>query len=127
MVESGRRLVIGLENGDLGPAIPNVYDAGLIQEVPYDYSSVAELEDEDSCRPHRGHDDAPLFLLNHWVSPPSSELAAEANLEDVLLTRAERCSEDRGQPVNLVAVDFYGSGDLFATVDELNARLTAGD
>ena len=127
MVESGRRLVIGLEHGDLGPAIPNVYDAGLVQEVPYDYASVAELEDADSCRPHRGHEDAPLFLLNHWVSPPSSELAAEANREDVLLPRAERCSADRGQPVNLVAVDFYGSGDLFATVDELNAQLSEGD
>ncbi len=120
MVESGRRLVIGLENGDLGPAIPNVYDSGLMQEVPYDYRSVAELEDDGSCRPHRGHDDAPLLLLNHWVTPPSSELAAEANDEDVLLSRAERCAEDRGQPVNLVAVDFYGTGDLFATVDDLN-------
>ena len=127
MVESGRRLVMGLEHGDLGPTIPNVYDAGLIQEVPYDYSSVAELEDEDSCRPHRGHDDAPLFLLNHWVSPASPGFAAEVNLEDVLLARAQRCSAERGQPVNLVAVDFYGSGDLFATVDELNRRLSAGD
>jgi hypothetical protein len=127
MVESGRRLVIGLEKGDLGPAIPNVYADGLIQEVPYDYSSVAELEDEDSCGPQRGHDDAPLFLLNHWVSPPSSEVAAEANAEDVLLSRAERCSAERGEPVNLVAVDFYESGDLFASVDELNGRLSAGD
>ena len=81
---------------------------------------MAELEDDGSCRPHRGHEDAPLLLLNHWVTPPSSELAAEANDEDVLLSRAERCAEDRGQPVNLVAVDFYGTGDLFATVDDLN-------
>ena len=123
MVESGRRLVIGLENGDLGPAIPNVYDGGLVQEVPYKYSSVAKLEGEASCRPNRGGDGAPLFLLNHFVSPPSAELAAEANTEDVLLARAQRCSEERGQPVNLVAVDFYESGDLFATVDELNGRL----
>ena len=101
MVESGRRLVIGLENGDLGPAIPNVYDGGLVQEVPYKYSSVAKLEGEASCRPNRGGDGAPLFLLNHFVSPPSAELAAEANTEDVLLARAERCSAEpraAGQP-----------------------------
>ncbi len=72
MVESGRRLVLGLEHGDLGPAIPNVYDAGLVQEVPYDYSSLAELEDPASCRRHRGHEDAPLFMLNHWITPPSA-------------------------------------------------------
>jgi hypothetical protein len=122
MVESGRRLVIGLENGDLGPAIPNVYDGGLVQEVPYRFHSVQQLEEPSSCRPHRGHDDAPLFLLNHWVTPPSQELAAEANAEDVLLARAERCSEQRGQPVNLVAVDFYGSGDLLPTVADLNSQ-----
>jgi hypothetical protein len=127
MVESGRRLVIGLEKGDLGPAIPNVYRSGLFQEVPYKYASVSELEAEESCVPHRGHDDAPLFMLNHWVSPPSPELAAEANAEDVLLARVERCSAERGQRVNLVAVDFYGSGDLFATVDEVNRRVSAAD
>ena len=91
------------------------------------YSSVAELEDRDSCRPHRGQDHAPLFLLNHWVSPPSTELAAEVNHEDVLLARAERCAEERGRPVNLVAVDFYDSGDLFPTVDELNGVAAASD
>jgi hypothetical protein len=127
MVESGRRLVVGLEKGDLGPAIPNVYDAGLVQEVPYKYSSLAKLESQASCRPNRGKRDAPLFLLNHWVSPPSPEVAAEANSEDVLLSRAQRCSDARGQPVNLVAVDFYGAGDLFATVDELNGRLSPSD
>ena len=127
MVESGRRLVIGLENGDLGPAIPNVYDDGLVQDVPYRFASVAKLEGPSSCRPNRGHGDAPLFLLNHWVSPPSSDLAAEANSEDVLLARAERCSEERGQPINLVAVDFYESGDLLATVDELNSQRSSAD
>ena len=125
--ESGRRLVIGLENGDLGPAIPNVYDDGLVQDVPYRFASVAKLEGPSSCRPNRGHGDAPLFLLNHWVSPPSSDLAAEANSEDVLLARAERCSEERGQPMNLVAVDFYESGDLLATVDELNSQRSSAD
>ncbi len=39
MVDSGQRLVVGLENGDLGPQIPNVYDGGLVQEVPYDYDT----------------------------------------------------------------------------------------
>ena len=62
----------------------------------------------------------PLFLLNHFISPPSEEAASEANAEDVLLPRAERCSEERDQPVNLVAVDFYETGDLFEVVGQLN-------
>ena len=65
-------------------------------------------------------DDAPLFLLNHWLSPESSQTPADANAEEVLLPRAERCAAERGQPVNLVAVDYYDTGDLFEVVDTLN-------
>jgi hypothetical protein len=68
-----------------------------------------------------------LFLLNHWVTPPSQEAAAEANSKDVLLGRAERCGRERGQPVNLVAVDFYETGDLFGVVDELNQQALEQD
>jgi hypothetical protein len=124
MVETGRRVVLALENGDLAPQIPNAYDSGLLQEVPYKYSSVRELESPTSCRENRGQPGAPLFLLNHWISPPSEEAATEANAEDVLLPRAERCAEERGQPVNLVAVDFFETGDLFDVVDRLNGTPT---
>jgi hypothetical protein len=122
MVDTGRRLVLGLENGDLGPEIPNEYDGGLVQETPYKFSSVTQLTEDGSCRPNRGEDDAPLFLLNHWVSPPSAELSAEANSDEVLLSRSQRCAEDRDHPVNLVAVDFSESGDLLAVVGELNGQ-----
>jgi hypothetical protein len=120
MVETGPRLVLALEKGDLGPKIPSAYDSGLLQEVHYKYSSVQDLERPASCRPNRGDRGAPLFLLNHWISPPSEQAASQANAEDVLLPRAERCSTERGQPVNLVAVDFYETGDLFEVVDRLN-------
>jgi hypothetical protein len=127
MVESGRRVVIGLENGDLAPRIPNVYDDGLLQETPYDFASVEELEDPASCTDNRGHADAPMFLLNHWVTPPSQDTAVAANSRDVLLGRARRCAQERGQPVNLVAVDFYETGHLFDVVDELNQQALEAD
>jgi hypothetical protein len=120
MVESGERVLVGLENGDLGPRLPNVYDAGLIQETPYDFSSVEQLEDPTSCRRHRGHTDAPLFLLNHWVSPASADIAANANDADLLYERAERCAVERQLRVNLVAVDHYEIGGLAEVVDDLN-------
>ena len=121
MVESGHRVVIGLENGDLGPRIPNVYADGLVQDVPYNYPSVDRLTTGRSCRHFRGRRDAPLFLLNHWVSPASPEVAEQANAEDLVLSRADRCARRRGQAVNLVAVDFAEVGDVVGAVEELNA------
>ena len=125
MVESGHRLVIGLENGDLGPRIPNVYKDGLVQDVPYDYASPEELESSDSCRPFRGQPNAPLLLLNHWITPPSDEAAAQVNSEQVLRGRVERCAQEL-QPANLVAVDFYETGDLMDVVDGLNHEALDG-
>ena len=124
MVDSGRRVVVGLENGDLGPLIPNVYDEGLVQDVPYNYRSVDQLTSSRSCRRYRGSDDAPLFLLNHWVSPSSPEVAEQANAEDTVLARAENCARRRERAVNLVAVDFEQVGDVVGAVAELNAAGT---
>jgi len=126
MVDSGHRVVIGLENGDLGPRIPNLYQDGLLQDVPYDFASAEELESPDSCRPFRGEPDAPLFLLNHWVTPPSEEAAAQVNSEQVLRGRADRCAQERRQPVNLVGVDFYETGALLDVVGELNRQALEG-
>lgn len=124
MVETGQRLVVALENGDLGPQTPNAYKSGLLQDVPYKFSSLDQLQRSPSCRENRGQPGAPLFLLNHWLSPSSVQTAAEANAEDVLLPRAERCAEERGQPVNLVAVDFFETGDLLEVVGQLNGTST---
>ena len=126
MIDSGHRVVIGLENGDLGPRIPNMYGDGLLQDVPYDFSSPEQLEAEDSCRLLRGEPDAPLLLLNNWITPPSEDGAAQVNTEPVLGGRAERCAEERGQPVNLVAVDFYETGDLEKVVETLNHTAVDG-
>lgn len=120
MVESGDRVVIGLEHGDLGPRLPNVYDDGLVQETPFNFASITALRLPTSCRPNRGSADAPMLLLNHWLSPGDEKTAATANAEDVLLTRARRCASARGQAVNLVAVDFFEEGDLRRVVRKLN-------
>jgi hypothetical protein len=123
LVASGQRLVIGLEHGDLGPAIPNVFRDGVVQEVPYNYRSVAELVAPDSCRPLRGRPDAPLFQFNHWVTPASAQASRTANTASVLGERVARCQAERGLLPNLVAVDFYERGDLFGVVDALNDEI----
>jgi len=120
LISSGQRLVVGLERGDLGPTIPNVFRDGVVQEVPFNYRTVDDLTAPDSCRPLRGKPDAPIFQFNHWVTPASASGSAAANTEAVLGTRARRCAAERGLLPNLVAVDFYERGDLFRVVDQLN-------
>ncbi len=42
------------------------------------------------------------------------------NARDALLGRARECERERGMLPNILAVDFYRSGDLFGVVDALN-------
>ncbi len=118
MIRSGRRLVVMTEEGR-SPAHPwllNGFD--VTQDTPYTFPTVESF----SCAANRGPADAPLFLLNHWLSGFSSLVsnAQQVNTRDVLLTRAEACRDERGQIPNFVAVNFVVIGDVFAVVDELN-------
>ena len=66
---------------------------------------------------------AGLFQINHWIETAPTPLPSNAeivNARDVLLVRARKCERERGMLPNIVAVDFYRSGDLFGVVDVLN-------
>ena len=61
--------------------------------------------------------------MNHWVTTdplPRPSDAAKVNAREPLLRRARVCERVRGQLPNLIAVNFFGQGDLFEVVDELN-------
>lgn len=113
-------LLVFLESGRAGvpwlrPAFVN------IQETPYTFHQPTDFD----CRPNRGGTAGSLFQVNHWIETtpaPRPSNAAEVNARDVLLSRMERCARERGRQVNVVAVDFYRSGDLLAVVTELNGR-----
>jgi len=123
LVESGQNAVVFLESGSVGvdwlrPAFE------LIQETPYTFHS----PDEFSCRRNRGAPSAGLFLVNHWIETtpaPRPSNAEIVNAREVLLDRARECQRERGMLPNILAVDFYRSGDLFGVVDVLN-RVAAG-
>ena len=78
---------------------------------------------EFSNRPNRGGTSGSLMLMNHWIesvpSPKPSD-AAVANSREVLMKRLRAFRSERGRWPNLVAVDFYGVGDLLPVVHELN-------
>ena len=117
MIRRDDNVVVLVENeGGSAPWYIPAYD--MLQDTPYSFARPQDF----SCDLGRGSTSNPLFLLNHWITidPPSRTVAAEANGRDVLLGRARRCETERGRVPNIVAVDFYADGNLFAVVDELN-------
>lgn len=119
MIDADTRLVVTAESG--GPPPPwfhHVWDEAW--DTPYGPTSVDDL----SCDHNRGSTDNALFLVNHWVNDalglPSQANAAIVNAADVLQPRAEECRDRWAHPTNILAVDFYEQGDLFAVVDALN-------
>ena len=93
------------------------------QDTPYTFPTVESF----SCDPNRGPDDAPLLLLNHWLSGFSSLVtdAQLVNARDVLLPRAEQCQEERGPIPNFVAVNYVALGDVYGVVDDAQRRRLA--
>lgn len=119
MIDAGTRVVVTAENAAPPPAwLHHAWD--LIWDTPYTFHDPSEF----SCDPNRGTPGSGLLLVNHWISTdadlPDADAAAASNAHDALLGRAETCAAAWDHPVNLLAVDFYDEGDLFAVVDALN-------
>ncbi len=127
MVKSGQRLVLLAENkAGAAPWYQLAYER-LTEETPYAFGRASQLTApaslEASCRPNRGPEGAPMFLLNHWVTTdpvPLRRDASKVNAYAELLARATACARIRDHIPNLVAVNFEQHGDLFRVVDELN-------
>lgn len=127
MIRDNQRVVFMSEKPPFGVVPWNHEAYAITQETPYKFERPAQLTDPEklpaSCVENRGPADAQLFLLNHWIdsSPaPRPSNARIVNAHEPLLHRARECERLRGRKVNLVAVDFWRSGDLFTVVDELN-------
>jgi hypothetical protein len=127
MIDSGKRVVFLAENhAGAAPWYRLAYEH-ITQETPFGFSRVPQLTAPDqipaSCRPNRGPSDAPLFLVNHWITTdpvPLASNAARVNAYDPFLARVKECERIRRHVANLIAVDFYREGDLFRVVDTLN-------
>jgi hypothetical protein len=117
MIRQHRNVLVLAENeGGAAPWFVPAYE--LLQETPYSFPTPEDF----SCDHERGDEDNPMFLLNHFVTSaqPEPGVAAAVNAHEVLLERAQKCADERGRQPNIVAVDFYGMGDLFDVVRELN-------
>jgi hypothetical protein len=127
MTDSGKRVVFMAENhAGAAPWYHQAYKT-ITEETPYSFKKVSQLTDPaklpKSCRPNRGPEGAPVFLINHWITTdpvPLPSNAAKVNAYDKLLARAKECRKIRHHLPNLLAVNFYREGDLFEVADTLN-------
>jgi hypothetical protein len=129
MIEADRRvLVLVWQRGPLGklqfgevPWLHRQFD--VVQETPYEFKTIRELEARESCRPNEGTTTNPLLLLNHWVDTSPYFLprnARRVNAYEALLRRARQCMGVRKRFPNLVAVDFFEEGDVVRVAKTLN-------
>ncbi|MEP6953491.1 MAG: hypothetical protein ABI950_05450, partial [Solirubrobacteraceae bacterium] len=99
----------------------------LTVETPYSFARASLLTDpahlRASCAANRGPQQAPLFLVNHWVTTAPVQRPSDAskiNAYEPLLRRARECARLRHHRPTLLAVNFYKRGDVFRVADELN-------
>jgi len=117
MIATGERLVV-LDEDDGGTA-PWYQPAFLfLRDTRIDTLTRSKT----ACVPGRGTPESPLLALNHWIDrfPPPASANAAVGDRQTLLRRVRECRSRLGQAPNLIAVDFYDSGDVVATVDQLN-------
>jgi hypothetical protein len=122
MVESNQRVVVMAENHWEGvPWYHGAFD--VCQETPYRFLKLEEIESAKANVPGRGGTGGSLLLMNNWIETTPAPLpsnAAIVNSYDVLLKRALALKKSRKMMPNLIAVDFYKTGDLIRVVDALN-------
>jgi hypothetical protein len=115
MIASDERVLVMSENAG---GSPDWYHPGF--ELTQETHFRAESPEEMNCAPNRGQTDSPLFQLNHFISPVSVSLTETVNEFDFFLNRALQCQEERGLMPNIVAVNYYRTGDVIDVVDALN-------
>lgn len=120
LVETDQRVVVMAENV---PESVEWYHPAfqVLQETPYAFHKPEDFTET----PNRGGTGGSLMLLNHWIETtplPKPSNAAIVNAHDFLMKRITNFEKRRGRLPNLVAVDFYATGDLVQVCRELNEK-----
>jgi hypothetical protein len=122
MIATDQQVLVLAENDSKG--VPWYHQAfEVFQETPYSFHDPSEF----TCGPNRGGTAGSLLLVNHWITTPPSSVPSHAqivNAYDVLLARARACQAERGLLPNVIAVDFYRTGNLVSVAWTLNGAPT---
>ena len=115
-------LIMAEHHGGVRPWYQAAYGR-ILQDTPYKFASLAELEAPASCALGRGQATAPLLLVNHWLdtglpNPNDARQGQRASMSST--ARVDACERQRKRQPTILAVDFYSRGDLIKEVDRLN-------
>lgn len=117
LLDAGTPLFL-LASSAEGDPIPGYHHLWTwVQDNDYDAQNPEDL----NCEPYRGAPDAPLLLMNHFITriAPYEPGADEINQPDFIAARAAACAAER-RPPSFVFVDFFESGDVVGAVATLN-------
>src|SRR5690606_7104494 len=117
MIERDERVVVFADHRGGEPSWYLSF-AAYVQDTPANVRGPEGF----TCTHNRGDPEAPLLLLNHWISalPPDRVSAARVNRRASLLAHVETCRKERDRMPNIVAVDFGSIGEVLRVVDDLN-------
>jgi hypothetical protein len=118
MIDANKRIVLFLETDGGTPAYLHRGYTDEMWDTPYSFAK----KEDFTCALGRGNKANALFLVNHWLSNPLSDIAfaREVNTTQVLGDRVARCTKEAGRVPTFVSVDFYEVGDLFGVVRTTN-------
>lgn len=100
--------------------------------ISYTYDHFQETDwNDDTCdvKGSNGYrDNMGFFLMNHWKNNKESDLPSKNNAEefntfDTLAQRVDKC--EQGMP-NIIAVDFWDTGDVLELVAQANGKNATG-
>ena len=128
MIERDERLLVMAENtAGAAPWYQLAYER-LTQETPFSFAGTAQLVAPSALSPSAGPTAAGRTRRCSCSTTGSTRIPFPAPATRRSSTPTSPCCAARGRgarrerKMNLVAVDFFERGDLFAVVDTLNRR-----
>ena len=127
LIDAGKRLLLFPHGDGMQVCKGDVGDCGDVLYT-FDYFDETKWGDVDTCDARRnGNWESAFFLVNHWrntaAGMPSASNAGAAVALGALRDRFWRC---RDKVPNVVAIDFWDVGDVFAFAREMNLGRAGG-
>jgi len=120
MIISDKRVVVFTSRGSTNSSYTGFHDY-WDYTFGNDYAAGSRVDFECTLD-NRGNPNGNLFLFNHFITKttPQRDSARAINSNPFFVSRAEMCNQQIGHMPNFVMVDFFGEGNVFEVVKQLN-------